>query len=112
LSIGEDEIVTPMPLWAQMGRGRLSATDQLMAPAVAPAGYAPPLGSYPLVMPPPAPFDFTEGGPFAPGAVQVGGPTGLQLIHDPSQGSVFAQRGGGSFRLASVPVDEPGSSQV
>src|SRR6185503_3195033 len=80
LNPGEDEIVIPMPLWAQMGRGRLSSTDQIMASPMSPSGYAPPLGSYTLVAPPGTPLDFTGGaGPGGKGVTQLSGPTTLEL---------------------------------
>src|SRR5205814_362967 len=39
LGPGEDEIVIPMPLWTQMGRGQASFTDQVMASPVARTSY-------------------------------------------------------------------------
>ncbi|HUJ25776.1 MAG TPA: hypothetical protein VLW85_07150, partial [Myxococcales bacterium] len=48
---GEDEIVIPLPLWAEMGRGRLTDTEQIMASPLASSGYTPPLGVYRLVVP-------------------------------------------------------------
>jgi hypothetical protein len=46
---GEEEIVIPLPLWAQMGRGTISETGVLVSPPGATGAYAPPLGAYRLV---------------------------------------------------------------
>ncbi len=107
LSIGEDEIVIPMPLWAQMGRGRISATDQIMASRFAASGVAPPLGGYRLVVPRDAPYDFTGGlGAAGPGVVCVSGPTSLELGPDAARSSIMAQSPSGRFTLADVALDD------
>ncbi|HYS11226.1 MAG TPA: hypothetical protein VEP66_20995 [Myxococcales bacterium] len=103
---GEDEIVIPLPLWAQMGRGAISETAQIMASPVAPAGYAPPLGSYQLVIPGGGPLDLTAGAPPGIAAVEISGPTALNVAPRPS-GTVTASTRGGSHFLGRVPVDEP-----
>jgi hypothetical protein len=106
LNPGEDEIVIPMPLWAQMGRGRLSATDQIMASPLAPEGHAPPLGSYRLVAPFHAPADYTNGAPaHTDGIIQLAGPTGLNLGVEPG-GQVLATSTVSRILLARVPVDD------
>jgi hypothetical protein len=105
---GEEEILIPLPLWAQMGRGALGETDRIMAAPLAPAGYAPPLGAYHLVAPGGGPIDLS--GSAAPDApiVEVSGPTSLRVAPQPS-GPVTATTLGGRYFLAKVPLDPSGS---
>ena len=106
LNPGEDEIVIPMPLWARMGRGALSSTNQVMASPRAPHGYAPPLGVYQLVAPRNGAIDATFGAPAGtPGVIDVGGPTGLELAGTPSR-DLAAHSLGGRHLLGKVAVDD------
>ena len=78
LNPGEEEISIPMPLWAQMGRGRLSTTEAIMASPRMRPGFAPPLGVYRLVTP--ELVDFTAGAPEStPGIVTLQGPVEMGL---------------------------------
>ena len=107
LNPGEEEIVIPMPLWAQMGRGKLSETDQIMASPLAPAGYSPPLGIYRLVVPGGGPVDMSGGAPpGTPGVIELTGPTGLELAFQPKQGAVLASSLGGNQILGRVAMDD------
>ena len=109
LNAGEDEIVIPMPLWAQMGRGRISATEQVMASPMASRGYTPPLGYYTLVAPSSGPMDFTngQGGP----QTQLAGPTGIELAISGGLGrGVQAGSPSGRHILANVALADGGSS--
>jgi len=107
--LGEEEIVIPLPLWAQMGRGAVGETDRIMAAPRAPAAYAPPLGAYRLVAPGGGPLDLS--GSAAPDAriVEVAGPTSVRLAAR-SSGTVTATTLGGRYSLAKVPVDEADSA--
>jgi hypothetical protein len=105
---GEDEIVIPMPLWSQMGRGRISATDMIMASSLAPEGYAPPLGMYQLVPTGQGVLDLAGGAPVgSPGVTQIFGPTRLELAQTAIIGGrlVEAQSRGGRHSLANVAID-------
>ena len=107
ISPGEEEIVIPLPLWAQMGRRRSSATDQILASPLAREGYAPPLGAYRLVVPLPygGPADYTGGAPAGTtGLVQLVGPTRLELVA--RSAGIAAQRMGGRFLLGTVAIDD------
>jgi hypothetical protein len=107
LNPGEEEVVIPMPLWAQMGRGRLSETDQIMASPLAPAGYAPPMGVYRLVMPSGGVVDMSGGAPpGTPGVIELAGPTGLDIALDRRLGAVLASSLGGRQVLARVAIDD------
>src|SRR5439155_25632381 len=107
LNPGEEEIVIPMPLWTQMGRGQLSETDQIMASPLAPAGYAPPMGVYRLVVPAGGPIDMTGGAPpGTDGVVELTGPAGLELMVKPAQTGVFASSLGGRQILGRVALDD------
>jgi hypothetical protein len=108
--LGESEILIPLPLWAQMGRGAVTETDRIMAAPLAPAGYAPPLGAYALVVPGGGPVDLSSSA--VPGAriVDVAGPTSVRLEPPPS-GTVTATSSGGRYSLAKVPLDEKGSGE-
>ena len=108
LRAGEDEIVIPMPLWTQMGRGRLSSTDDIMASPLAPRGYAPPLGNYQLVLPGGSPIDAAGGAPAGTaGVLQLTGPTGLELATGSSGGAPVSARSlGGSRLLGTVALDD------
>jgi hypothetical protein len=101
---GEEEIVIPMPLWAQMGRGTRSQVEEILSSPRMPRGFQPPLGTYRLVLP--APVDLTGGAPATtPGLVELSGPTRLTL--DIQQGGpVAARNDGGSFMLGRVPIDD------
>ncbi len=102
LNPGEEEIEIPMPLWTQMGRGRLSSTDAIMASPRMPPGLAPPLGVYRLVSP--EPVDFTAGAPEStPGIVNLQGPTELGLQRSLA-GGVEANQLGGRFILGRIPL--------
>ena len=107
LGPGEDEIVIPMPLWAQMGRGQASSTDHVMASPVARTSYAPPLGTYSLVRP--AGLGLLEPGdappPGTPGLVELSGPTGIRL-RPRLQGGARADSTGGKLVLGHVPLDD------
>jgi hypothetical protein len=106
LNPGEDEIVIPMPLWARMGRGALTSTNQLMASPLAPRGYAPPLGNYQLVAPRNGPIDATFGAPAGtPGVIEIAGPKGLQLGTGPAR-DLAAHSLGGRHLLGKVVVDD------
>lgn len=113
LGVGEDEIVIPMPLWAQMGRGRISATNQIMASPFAPRGHVPPLGAYQLVRPFSGPIDFTNGAPAGtPGIATLHGPSNLELVAGKQHGgSVSAFSAGGRSVLGQIAVDD-GESTV
>lgn len=105
LNAGEEEIVIPMPLWAQMGRGRLSEAHQIMASPVLGAGREPPLGEYRLVLPMGGPVDLTSGAPSGtPGTVEVAGPTSLRLLA--VRGSLAAATPQGHQPVARVPVGD------
>ena len=104
---GEDELIIPLPLWAQMGRGEIAETDRIMAAPLVPAGYAPPLGVYRLVVPGGGPLDLTEGAPQG-ATMELSGPTGLRLGPRPS-GTVTATTLVGSHFLGPVPLDEGGA---
>ena len=107
LNPGEEEIVIPMPLWTQMGRGQLSETDQIMASPLARAGYSPPMGVYRLVVPGGGPVDMTGGAPpGTPGIVDLTGPTGLELVARPNRSGVQASSLGGRQFLGRVAVDD------
>lgn len=106
LNPGEDEIVIPMPLWARMGRGALSSTNQLMASPLAPRGYAPPLGTYQLVVPRNGPIDGSFGAPVGtPGVIEIAGPTGLELAAGPTR-DVAAHSLGGRHLLGKAALDD------
>ncbi|MGZ6123593.1 MAG: hypothetical protein ACXWLR_01460 [Myxococcales bacterium] len=103
---GEEEIVIPLPLWAQMGRGAISDTDVLLSSPAAAGGYAPPLGPYRLVAHGEGALDLTGGAPARErGVVELSGPTALRLSQRPT-GGVSAMTPGGSQMLARVPMDE------
>src|SRR5712692_4248723 len=107
LGPGEDEIVIPMPLWAQMGRGQASSTDHVMASPVARTSYAPPLGTYSLVRP--AGFRLLDADdaapPGSPGVVELSGPTGIRL-RPRLKGGARADSTGGKLVLGHVPLDD------
>ena len=109
LGPGEDEIVIPLPLWAQMGRGAMSETDRIMAAPLAGRGYAPPLGVYRLMVPGGGPFDLSESAAPETAAVELSGPTGLRLAPRPSR-TVSATTLGGAHFLGRVPLDLGGNS--
>ena len=107
LTPGEEEIVIPMPLWTQMGRGRLSETDQIMASPLAHTGYAPPMGVYRLVVPGGGPVDMTGGAPpGTPGIVDLAGPTGLEIVARANRSGVQASSLGGRQILGRVAMDD------
>ena len=107
LNPGEEEIVIPMPLWTQMGRGQLSETDQIMASPLARTGYAPPMGVYRLVMPGGGPVDLTSGAPSGtPGIVDLAGPTGLEIVSRANRSGVQAWSLGGRQILGRVAIDD------
>jgi hypothetical protein len=110
LGPGEDEIVIPLPLWVQMGRGQASSTDHVMASPVARTSYAPPLGTYTLVRPAGFRLLDAEDEPLeaTPGLVELSGPTGIRL-RPRVQGGARAHSGGGKLVLGHVPLDD-GSS--
>ena len=108
LNPGEDEIVIPMPLWAQMGRGRLSETDQIMASPLAPSGYAPRLGAYRLVVPDGGPADLT-GGADAADVVEIAGPNSLELQVRSTRGPVMTSFPAGRQIIGRVAVAAPSS---
>jgi hypothetical protein len=51
LGLGEDEIVVPAPLWAEIGRRDVPAVVALMSSPVSRSSYSPPLGSYRAMLP-------------------------------------------------------------
>jgi len=107
LNPGEEEIVIPMPLWAQMGRGQLSETDQIMASPLAPSSYAPPMGIYRLVVPGGGPVEMTgDAPPGTTGIVELAGPTGLEIIARANRGGVQASSLGGRQILGRVALDD------
>jgi hypothetical protein len=107
LNPGEEEIVIPMPLWAQMGRGQLSETDQIMASPLSPFGYAPPMGVYRLVVPGGGPVDMTGGAPpGTPDIVELLGPTGLEIVARAGRTGVKASALGGRQFLGRVALDD------
>lgn len=107
LNPGEEEIVIPMPLWTQMGRGQLSETDQIMASPLAHSSYTPPMGVYRLVVPGGGPVDLSGGAPpGTPGIVDLTGPTGLELVARPNRSGVQASSLGGRQFLGRVAVDD------
>jgi len=112
---GEDEIVIPMPLWAQMGRGQLSETSQIMASPLAPTGYAPRLGAYRLMVPAGGPVDLTGGNPDGtPGGsefAELTGPTALELQARSTRSPVVASSLGGRQIIGRVAIDD-GQSAV
>src|SRR3989442_529239 len=108
-SPGEDEIVIPLPLWAQMGRGALGETDRIMASPIAPRGYRPPLGTYRLVVPGGGPLDLTGGAPaHAEDVVAISGPSALR-VGKSLPGGVAATTPSGRHFLGRVLLDEAGS---
>ena len=110
-SPGEEEIVIPLPLWAQMGRGTIAETGRIMASPFAPRSHAAPLGAYRLVVPGGGPIDLTGGAAaVAPRVVEISGPTGLTLEHAPV-GGVVATTAGGRHFLGRVPIDEAGPAE-
>jgi hypothetical protein len=109
LGPGEDEIVIPLPLWAQMGRGAVSETDRIMAAPLAGRGYAPPLGVYRLLVPEGGPFDLSESAAPETAAIDLSGPTGLRLASLPSSTASATTLGGAHF-LGRVPLDAGGRS--
>ena len=107
LNPGEEEIVIPMPLWTQMGRGRLSETDQIMASPLAHTGYAPPMGVYRLVVPGGGPVDMAGGAPpGTPGIVDLAGPTVLEIVARANRSGVQASSLGGRQFLGRVAMDD------
>jgi hypothetical protein len=105
-SPGEEEIVIPLPLWAQMGRGAIAETGRIMASPFAARGRAAPLGAYRLVVPGGGQIDLTGGAAAgAPRVVEISGPTGLRLEQTPV-GGIVATTAGGSHFLGRVPIDE------
>jgi len=103
---GEEEIVIPMPLWAQMGGGRVSETDQIMASPLAQAGYQPPLGVYRLLIPPGGAVDMTGGAPSGtPGIVDLDGPMALELTAKAGR-RVTATSLGGRQVIGRVAIDD------
>jgi hypothetical protein len=105
-SPGEEEIVIPLPLWAEMGRGTVSGTGRIMGSPFARRGHAARLGAYRLVVPGGGPIDLTgSAAAVAPRVVEISGPTGLRLEHAPV-GRVVATTGGGRHFLGRVPIDE------
>jgi hypothetical protein len=107
-SPGEEEIVIPLPLWAQMGRGAVGETDRIMASPIAPRGYRPPLGAYRLVVPGGGPLDLTGGAPaHAEDVVALSGPTALRVERSLA-GGVAATTPSGRHFLGRVLLDEPG----
>ncbi|MGZ6125182.1 MAG: hypothetical protein ACXWLR_09495, partial [Myxococcales bacterium] len=132
---GEEEIVIPLPLWAQLRRG---ATDVVLAPgadagehaaalspAAAAGGYAPPLGAYRLVAPERGATELTAGpaseGAWFDSAVQErlavelaahpgirlerAGPGGLRISREPGRSAVERSPFPGS--QAPVPARRP-----
>jgi len=107
-SPGEDEIVIPLPLWAQMGRGAVGETDRIMASPIAPRGYRPPLGTYRLVVRGGGPLDLTGGAPaHAEDVVAISGPSALR-VGKSLTGGVAATAPGGRHFLGRVLLDEGG----
>ena len=107
LNPGEEEIVIPMPLWTQMGRGQLSETDQIMASPLARTGYTPPMGVYRLVVPGGGPVDMTGGAPGGtPGIIDLAGPTGLEIVARANRSGVQASSLGGRQILGRVALDD------
>src|SRR3989442_1391484 len=112
LSPGEEEIVVPLPLWAQMGRGAVGETDRIMASPIAPRGYRPPLGTYRLVVPGGGPLDLTGGAPaHAEDVVAISGPTALRVGRSLT-GGVAATTPSGRHFLDRVLLDEAGSNDA
>lgn len=112
LSPGEEEIVVPLPLWAQMGRGAVGETDRIMASPIAPRGYRPPLGTYRLVVPGGGPLDLTGGAPaHAEDVVAISGPTALRVGRSLT-GGVAATTPSGRHFLGRVLLDEAGSNDA
>ena len=107
LGLGEDEIVIPLPLWTQMGRGRLSATAHVMASPAVRTTYTPPLGSYRLVTPAGTSLLDSDAvpAPGTPGVIELSGPTALRLVHDAPAG-VRVHTEGGRWVLGHLPVDD------
>jgi len=107
-SPGEEEIVIPLPLWAQVGRGAVGETDRIMASPIAPRGYRPPLGAYRLVVPGGGPLDLTGGAPaHAEDVVAISGPSALR-IGKSLTGGVEAAAPSGRHFLGRVLLDEAG----
>jgi len=107
-SPGEEEIVIPLPLWAQMGRGAVGETDRIMASPIAPRGYRPPLGTYRLVVPGGSPLDLTGGAPaHAEDVVAIFGPSALRVGKSLTAG-VAATAPSGRHFLGRVLLDEGG----
>ena len=107
LGPGEDEIVIPMPLWTQMGRGQASFTDQVMASPVARTSYAPPLGTYTVVRPAGLRLLDPDVAPPAgtPEMAELAGPTAIRLRPRP-HGGARADRAGGKLVLGQLPLDD------
>ena len=102
---GEEEIVIPMPLWAQMGRGTRSETQDILQSSRMPLGFEPPLGYYRLVAP--SPVDLTGGAPAGtPGVATLSGPTRLNIEITPGGTSAVARKKGGEHILGRVAIDD------
>jgi hypothetical protein len=99
---GQEEIVIPMPLWAQMGRGQMSETQDILASPRMPKGFQPPLGYYRLVAP--SMVDMTGGASEGPGVSRLSGPTHMMIDVSP-RGGVSARSGGGDHQLARMSSD-------
>src|SRR5262249_52272081 len=100
LGPGEDEIVIPLPLWVQMGRGQATFTDHVMVSPTARTSYALPLGTYNLVRPAGLGLLDPEGAPpqATPGMVELSGPTGIRL-RPRLRGGARAESAGGKLVL-------------
>ena len=102
---GEEEIVIPMPLWAQMGRGTRSETQDILQSSRMPAGFQPPLGYYRLVAP--SPVDLTNGAPAGtPGIAALSGPTRLSIEVGSGGSGAVARKQGGEHILGRVAIDD------
>ena len=100
---GQEEIVIPMPLWAQMGRGQMSETQDILASPRMPKGFQPPLGHYRLVAP--STIDMTGGASEgSPGVSRLSGPTHMMIDVSP-RGGVSARSNGGNHQLARMSSD-------
>lgn len=102
---GEEEIVIPLPLWAQMGRGAITETDVLLPPSGGASVHAPPLGAYRLVSPGGGAVDLTAGAPARTGVgVELSAPSAVRISRQPA-GRVTATTLG-KYVVGRLPLDE------
>jgi hypothetical protein len=102
---GIEEIVIPLPLWAQMARGALARTDRILAAPIASAGSMAPLGTYRLVVPGGGPAGVADTSAESNGAVDLTGPRAVRIVQSPSA-AVAAMTATSRHFLGRVALDE------